>query len=137
MEDHGKLLYAGKTENNKNAIGFILVGIILFVAGYFLEAILLLSVIGGFFILIGLFLFIFKRSEAFSIYENTIVLIIKGQVLPIPKENIKEIEYYEMKARRGFTNYYPVLVLHDDNKVLINKSFNSVMYKDYRAVVES
>ncbi|MFB7304783.1 hypothetical protein [Heyndrickxia sporothermodurans] len=48
------------------------------------------------FALIGLYLLLFKRSEKLSIYENTIVLTLKGQELLIPKEQISQIEYQKL-----------------------------------------
>ncbi|GIN59344.1 hypothetical protein J8TS2_36630 [Lederbergia ruris] len=85
-----------------------------------------------------LFLLLFKRSEKFSIYENTIVLTLKGQELSIPKEQISHIEYQEVKVRRSpVVNYYPILVLNNENKVLINKAFNSVINQDFKKITES
>ncbi|KYD07943.1 MULTISPECIES: hypothetical protein [Heyndrickxia] len=90
------------------------------------------------FALIGLYLLLFKRSEKLSIYENTIVLTLKGQELLIPKEQISQIEYQKLKVRRSpVVNYYPVLILNDQKKVLINKAFNSMVNQDFKKVIES
>ncbi|WP_062051052.1 hypothetical protein [Bacillus sp. JCM 19034] len=74
MNNYGELLYAGKTDNNKTGIAFILIGIISLIGANFIYAKMTLIVIGGVFTLIGLYLLLFKRSDKFSIYENTIVL---------------------------------------------------------------
>mgnify|MGYP005995868893 CR=1 FL=1 len=125
MDGFGELLYAGKTDNNKNGIAFILFGIIF-------------MVIGGVFLLVGLYLLLFRRSEKFSIYENMIVLTLKGQELSIPKDQIIHIEYQKLKTRRSpVVNYYPVLILNDPKKLLINKSFNSIVNQDFKNVIES
>ncbi|MFD1173032.1 hypothetical protein [Oceanobacillus picturae] len=138
MNDFGELLYAGKTDNNKNGFVFILLGILLFVGANFIYAKMMLMVIGGVFALIGLYLLLFKRSEKFSIYENGIVLTLKGQELSIPKAQISQIEYQNIKVRRSpVVNYYPILILNDQNKVLINKSFNSIVNQDFKKVIES
>jgi hypothetical protein len=138
LNDFGELLYAGKTENNKNGLVFILLGIIFLVGANFIYAKVMLMVIGGVFTLIGLYLLLFKRSEKFSIYENTIVLTLKGQELPIPKEEISHIEYQKLKVRRSpVVNYYPVLILNDQSKVLINKPFNTILNQDFKKVMES
>ncbi|NMD69393.1 hypothetical protein HHO41_03765 [Bacillus sp. DNRA2] len=137
MNDFGELLYSGKTDNNKNGVAFILLGIISFVGANFIYAKMMLMVFGGVFILVGLYLLLFKRSETFSIYENTIVLTLKGQELSIPKEQINHIEYQKIKVRRSpVVNYYPVLILNDQKKVLINKSFNSIVNQDFKKVIE-
>ncbi len=138
MNDFGELLYAGKTDNNKNGFVFILLGILLFVGANFIYAKMMLMVIGGVFALIGLYLLLFKRSEKFSIYENGIVLTLKGQELSIPKAQISQIEYQNIKVRRSpVVNYFPILILNDQNKVLINKSFNSIVNQDFKKVIES
>ncbi|MCM3112848.1 hypothetical protein [Lederbergia lenta] len=138
MNDFGKLLYAGKTDNNKNGFVFVLLGILSFIGSNFIYAKIMLMVIGGVFTLIGLYLLLFKRSEKFSIYENMIILTLKGQELSIPKEQISHIEYQEIKVRRSpVVNYYPVLILNDQNKVLINKAFNSIVNQDFKKVIES
>ena len=88
--------------------------------------------------LTGLYLLLFKRSETFSIYENKIVLTLKGQEVSIPKEQISHIEYEQLKVRRSpVVNYYPVLILDDQRKVLINKPFNSMVNQDFKKVIES
>ncbi|MEI3613510.1 hypothetical protein [Pseudogracilibacillus sp. SO30301A] len=138
MNDFGELLYAGKTDNNKNGFVFILLGIMLFVVANFIYAKMMLMVIGGVFVLVGLYLLLFKRSEKFSIYENTIVLTLKGQELSIPKEQISHIEYQKVEVRRSpVVNYYPILVLNNQNKVLINKAFNSIVNQDFKKIIES
>lgn len=138
MNDFSELLYAGKTDNNKNGFVFILLGILLFVGANFIYAKMMLMIIGGVVTLVGLYLLLFKRSEKFSIYENTIVMTLKGQELSIPKEQISHIEYIDLKVRRSpVVNYYPVLILSDQKKVLINKAFNSVLNQDFKKVIES
>lgn len=138
MNNFGELLYVGKTDNNKNGFAFILLGIISLVGANFIYAKMMLMVIGGVFTLVGLYLLLFKRSENFSIYENTIVFTLKGKELSIPKEQISHIEYQEVKVRRSpIVNYYPVLILSNQNKVLINKAFNSLANQDFKKVIES
>lgn len=138
MNDFGELLYEGQTDTNKNGFGFILVGIILFVGANFIYAKTMLMIVAGVFVLIGLYLLIFKRSESFFIYENTIMLSVKGQAIPIAKEEISHIEYHELKARRSpVINYYPVLVLKDQRQVLINKAFNAVVNQNFKKIIES
>ncbi|WP_054957972.1 hypothetical protein [Paenibacillus dakarensis] len=138
MNDFGELLYAGKTDTNKNGIVFILLGILAIVGANFIYAKTMLMVIGGVLILVGLYLLLFKRSEKFSIYENTIVLTLKGQEFSIPKEQISHIEYEEIKVRRSpVVNYYPVLILNDQRRVLINRPFNSIINQDLKKVIES
>jgi len=138
LNDFGELLYAGKTDNNKNGFVFILLGILLFVGANFIYAKMMLMIIGGIVTLVGLYLLLFKRSEKFSIYENTIVMTLKGQELSIPKEQISHIEYIDLKVRRSpVVNYYPVLILSNQKKVLINKAFNSVLNQDFKKVIES
>ena len=138
MNDFGELLYAGKTDNNKNGIVFILLGIISFVGANFIYAKMMLMIIGGVLALIGLYLLLFKRSEKILIYENMIVLTIKGQELSIPKEQISHIEYQEVKVRRSpVVSYYPILVLNNQSKVLMNKAFNSMINQDFKKVIES
>ena len=98
----------------------------------------MLMIAGGLFVLIGLYLLFVKRSETFSIYEYRIVLTIKGQEVSIPKEQISHIEYEQLKARRSpVVNYYPVLVLDDQRRVLIYKPFNSLINQDFKKVIES
>lgn len=138
LNDFGELLYAGKTDSSKNGFAFILLGIISFVGANFIYAKTMLMVIGGVFILVGLYLLLFKQSENFSIYENAIVLNLKGQELSIPKEEINRIEYQEVKVRRSpVVSYYPVLILNNENKVLMNKAFNSMINQDFKRVIES
>ncbi|KRG16274.1 hypothetical protein ACA30_00690 [Virgibacillus soli] len=138
MNDFGELLYAGKTDNNKNGIVFILLGIISFVGANFIYAKMMLMIIGGVLALIGLYLLLFKRSEKILIYENMIVLTIKGQELSIPKEQISHIEYQKVKVRRSpVVSYYPILVLNNQSKVLMNKAFNSMINQDFKKVIES
>ncbi|GIN72421.1 hypothetical protein J14TS2_28960 [Bacillus sp. J14TS2] len=138
MKEFGELLYAGKTDSNKNCFAFIIVGIIAFVGANFIYAKTMLMVIGVVFALIGLYLLLFKRSKKISIYENTIVLTIKGQELSIPKEQINHIEYQKVKVRRSpVVSYYPILVLDNQHKVLINKAFNSIINQDFKNVIES
>ncbi|WP_062109788.1 hypothetical protein [Bacillus niameyensis] len=138
MNEFGELLYAGKTDSNKNGFAFILLGIICIIGANFIYAKMMLMVIGGVFTLVGLYLLLFKRSDQFSIYENAIVLTIKGQELSIPKEQISHIEYQEIKVRRSpVVSYYPILILNNENKVLINKAFNSVINQDFKKVIES
>lgn len=138
MNDFGELLYAGKTDNNKNGFVFILLGIISFIGANFIYAKMMLMVIGVVFAIVGLYLLLFKQSKKLSIYENAIVLTLKGQELSIPKEQISHIEYQKVKVRRSpVVNYYPVLILNDKNKVLINKAFNSIINQDFKKVIES
>lgn len=138
MNDLGELLYAGKTDSNKNGFAFILLGILLMVGANFIYAKIILMVFGGVFILVGLYLLLLKRSDKFSIYENAIVLTIKEQELSIPKEQISHIEYQEVKVRRSpVVSYYPILILNDGNNVLINKAYNSVINQDFKKVIES
>ncbi|QQZ07693.1 hypothetical protein [Heyndrickxia vini] len=138
MNDFGELLYAGKTDSNKNGFAFIFLGIIAIVGANFIYAKMMLMIIGGVFALIGLYLLLFKRSEKLSIYENTIVLTVKGQEVLIPKEQISQIEYQKLKVRRSpVVNYYPVLILNDQRKVLLNKAFNSMINQDFKKVIES
>lgn len=138
MNDFGELLYAGKTDSNKNGFAFIFLGIIAIVGANFIYAKMMLMIIGGVFALIGLYLLLFKRSEKLSIYENTIVLTIKGQEVLIPKEQISQIEYQKLKVRRSpVVNYYPVLILNDQRKVLLNKAFNPMINQDFKKVIES
>lgn len=116
MNDFGELLYAGKTDNNKNGFVFILLGIISFIGANFIYAKMMLMVIGVVFAIVGLYLLLFKQSKKLSIYENAIVLTLKGQELSIPKEQISHIEYQKVKVRRSpVVNYYPVLILNDKN----------------------
>ena len=136
--DFGELLYAGKTDNNKNSFGFILSGILLIVVSNFIYAKTILIIAGTLFILFGLYLMIFKRGEKISIYENTIVLTLKGQEFPIPKEQISHIEYEKIKVRQSpVASYYPVLILKNQQKLLINKAFNPMINQDFKRVIES
>ena len=138
MNHFGELLYTGKTDNNKNGFVFVLLGIIFLIVANFIYAKTFALVVGGLFTLFGLYLLLFKRSEEFFIYENAIVLNHKGQEVSIPKEQISHIEYQEIKARRSLiVNYYPVLVLSDQKKVLLNKVFNSSVNQDFKKVLES
>jgi len=138
VKDFGELLYHGKTDNSKNSFGFILSGILLIVVSNFIYAKTALIIAGTLLILFGLYLMIFKRGEKISIYENTIVLTLKGQDFPIPKEQISHIEYEKLKARRSpVVNYYPVLILNNQQKVLINKAFNPAINQDFKQVIES
>ena len=138
MNHFGELLYTGKTDNNKNGFVFMLLGIVLLISANLIYAKTFALVVGGLFALFGLYLLLFKRSEEFFIYENAIVLNHKGQEVSIPKEQISHIEYQEIRARRSLTvNYYPVLVLSDQKKVLLNKVFNSSVNQDFKKVLES
>ena len=138
MNHFGELLYTGKTDNNKNGFVFVLLGIMFLIVANFIYAKTFALVVGGLFTLFGLYLLLFKRSEEFFIYENAIVLNHKGQEVSIPKEQISHIEYQKIKARRSLiVNYYPVLVLSDQKKVLLNKVFNSSVNQDFKKVLES
>lgn len=138
MGDFGELLYAGKSDNNKNGIVFLLLGILFFIGADFIYAKTLFLVFGGVFVLIGLYLLLFRRSEDFAFYENGIVLTSKGQEVSIPKEQISRIEYQEVRVRRSLVvNYYPVLILNDQKTVFINKHFNSMVNHDFKTVLES
>jgi len=138
LNHFGELLYTGKTDNNKNGFVFMLLGIVLLISANLIYAKTFALVVGGLFALFGLYLLLFKRSEEFFIYENAIVLNHKGQEVSIPKEQISHIEYQEIRARRSLTvNYYPVLVLSDQKKVLLNKVFNSSVNQDFKKVLES
>lgn len=138
MGDFGELLYMGRTDNNKNGFVFILLGILFLIGANFIYAKMFLMVMGGLFTLFGLYLLLFKQSEEFSIYENGIVLNHKGQVLSIPKEQISHIEYQKIRVRRSLlVNYYPILVLSDQKKILLNKVFNSAVNQDFKKVLES
>lgn len=138
MEEFGKLLYAGKTDNNKNGIVFIILGILLCIGANFVYAKTTVLVMGGIVALIGLYLLIFNRSEKFSIYEKAITMTQKGQEYAILKEQINRIEYEEINVRRSpVKSYYPVLVLEGENKILINKVFNSVINQEFKRTIES
>ena len=138
MKDFGELLYTGKTDTSKDGFVFILLGILLFAGANFIYAKMMLMIAGGIFVLIGLYLLFVKRSETFSIYEYMIVLTLKGQEASIPKAQISHIEFEQLKVRRSpVVNYYPVLVLDDQRKVLINKPFNSMINQDFKKVIES
>lgn len=138
MNDFGELLYEGKTDSNKNSYAFIILGIGLFVASNFVYQKWMLMIFGGAAILIGLYLLLFKRSEKISIYENAIFLKLGGKELVINKEEINKIDYQEVKVRRSpVANYYPILMLKNQNQVLINKAFNAVINKDFEKVVKS
>lgn len=138
LNNLGDLLYAGKTDNNKNGFVFIILGILFFIGANFIYAKMMLMVMGGVIALIGLYLLLFKRSEKFSIYENAIVLTLKGQEFTIPKEQISQIEYQDIKVRRSpIVSYYPILILNDQSKVLLNKAFNSIINQDFKKVIES
>ena len=138
MNDFGNLLYAGKTDSKKDGVVFIFVGIFLFIVSNFIYAKMIVIIFGVLCALLGLYLLIFKRGEKISIYENAIVLTIKGQEFLFPKEQIVQIEYEKIKVRRSpVVSYYPVLILNNHNKVLINKAFNSVINQDFRKVIES
>lgn len=138
MNNFGELLYEGKTDNNKNGYGFILIGILLFIGANFIYAKVALMVVGGVFVLIGLYLLIFNRSDKFSIYEHSIIFVVKGEKFEISKEQINHIEYRELKVRRSpVVNYYPVLVLKDQNQILINKSFNAVVNRDFEKIMKA
>ena len=137
MNDFGELLYAGKTDSNKNGFAFTLLGILLIVASNFIYAKTIFIIFGVAFILIGLYLLLFRRGEKILIYENAIALTVKGQELLFPKDQISHIEYEKIKVRRTpVVSYYPVLVLNDQNKLLINKAFNSTINTDFRRVIE-
>lgn len=138
MTDFGELLYEGKTDSSKNSYGFFIVGIILFVGSNFIYQKSMLMIFGGVAILIGLYLLIFKRNEKISIYENAIILILSGKELVINKEEINKIDYHEVKVRRSpVVNYYPILMLKNENQVLINKVFNSTFNKDFEKIIKS
>ena len=138
MTDFGELLYEGKTDSSKNSYGFFIVGIILFVGSNFIYQKSMLMIFGGVAILIGLYLLIFKRNEKISIYENAIILILGGKELVINKEEINKIDYHEVKVRRSpVVNYYPILMLKNENQVLINKVFNSTFNKDFEKIIKS
>lgn len=138
MNDFGALLYEGRTDSNKNSFGFFIIGVFLLsVSGVFYDKTFII-VVGVLFVLIGLYLFIFKRKESISIYEQAIILTLKGQAFIIDKEDIHEIQYHEVKARRSpVVNYYPVLVLKNEEQILLNKAFNSVVNKDFEKVIKS
>ena len=138
MNDFGELLYESKTDSNGNSYLFIIIGIALIVGSNFIYAKTMVMIFGVVFILIGLYLFLFKRNERISIFEHAIILTIKGQELVIDKEKINKITYEEIKVRRSpVVHYYPVLMLKNENKVLINKAFNSVVNKDFEKVMKS
>lgn len=138
LNDYGELLYNGNTDNNKNGYGFIIVAILLFVASNFIYAKMMLMIMSGIILLIGLYLLLFNRSEEFSIFEHAITLTSKGQEIVITKEEIDHIRFQEMKVRRSpVVNYYPVLILKDQNQFLINKAFNSVTNKDFKKIITS
>ena len=138
MNDFGALLYEGKTDSNKNSYGFIILGIVLFVGSNFVYSKSMLMIFGGLAILFGLYLLLFKRNDKFSIYENAILLHLRGKELVINKEEIDKIDYQEIKVRRSpVVSYYPVIMLKNQNQVLINKAFNSVINKDFEEVVKS
>ncbi|MFP7494148.1 hypothetical protein SFC66_10210 [Terribacillus saccharophilus] len=138
MNDFGELLYAGKTDSNKNGYGFIITGIILFVGTYFMYTKWLFIAFGSVMVLFGIYLLLFKRGDKLSIYENAIVMNLNGQEYSIPKEQISHIGYQELKVRRSpIVNYYPVIVLNDQQEIMINKAFNTVINKDFRKVIES
>lgn len=138
MDEFGELLYGGKTDNNKNGYAFAFLGVALIVAANFIYAKVMFMIFGGVFVLVGLYLLLFKRSEKISIYENVITLTSKGQEFAIAKEEIVHIEYRELKARRGLvSSYYPVLVLKDQNQILINKAFNAVINRDFKRIIQS
>ena len=106
MSNFGELLYAGKTDTNKNGFAFILLGIVFLIGANFIYTKMFLIVMGGLFTLFGLYLFLFKRSEKFSICENAVVLTLRRQELSIPKEQISHIEYQELRARRSLMVNY-------------------------------
>lgn len=138
MNDFGELLYESKTDSNSNSYVFVIIGIALIVGSNFIYAKTMLMIFGIVFVLIGLYLFLFKRKEKISIYENAIILTLKGQELVIDKEEINKIDYEEIKVRRSpVVSYYPVLMLKNQNQVLINKAFNSVVNKDFQKVLKS
>ena len=138
LEEFGELLYAGKTDNNKNGIVFIILGMIMCIGANFIYAKMIVMIMGGIIALMGLYLLIFKRSEKFFIYEKAIVIHANRQEYVITKEQISRIEYEEIKVRRSpVKSYYPVLVLDDENKILINKAFNPVINQGFRKIIES
>lgn len=138
MDDFGKLLYAGKTDNNKNGVAFIILGIVFLIGANFIYAKTVSLVFGGLFTLFGAYLLLLKRSEEFAIYEKAVVLTSKGQEITIPKEEIHHIEYRTVRARRSMVaNHYPMLILKDQKSVLINKAFNSAVNQDFKKILES
>lgn len=138
MTDFGELLYESKTDSSINSYVFIILGILMFIGSNFIYQKSMLMIFGGVAILIGLYLLIFKRNEKISIYENAIILILGGKELVINKEEINKINYHEVKVRRSpVVNYYPILMLKNENQVLINKVFNSTFNKDFEKIIKS
>lgn len=138
MSEFGELLYAGDTDHNKNGYAFVLLGALFFIVANFIYAKMTAMIFGGIFIMGGLYLLLFKRSEKFAIYEHGVVVTSKGQEVAIPKNQINRIEYREIRGRRTLVaNYYPVLILNDEKRVFINKPFNSVINQEFKQVVES
>jgi hypothetical protein len=94
-------------------------------------------IIGGIFLLIGLYLLLFKRNDTVLIYTNAIVLNLKEKKI-VKKEDIESIMYEKMKVRKSpVENYYPVLVLKNGDKILINVAFNAALNKNFEAMIKS
>lgn len=138
MDEYGQLLYKGKTDTQSNSFGFLIIGVGLIIAANFIYAKEMLMIIGVVFILIGLYMLIFRQSEKFYIYEHVIVMHEDGQAYIIPKSEIIRIELHEMSIRRGLVkSYYPVLLLNGENQVLINKAFNAIKNRNYGDIIKS
>lgn len=137
MNEYGDLLYKSKTDSRKNGIVFAILGILAFVGANFINAKAMLIIIGVVFLLIGLYLLLFKRHESISIYTHAIVLNLREKKI-VKKADIEHITYEKVKTRKSpVASYYPVLVLKNGDRVLINVAFNDVINKDFEAVIKS
>ncbi|WP_314065205.1 hypothetical protein [uncultured Vagococcus sp.] len=136
MDNKGNVLFKSKTDSLKNGIVFLLLGILMIVGSNFIYAKIMLVIFGLIFLLIGLYLLIFKRADNVIIYENGIVLSKKNQV--IDKKEIKSISYKKVKAKGSpVPSFYAVLLLNNQSEQLINIAFNSVINKDFEKTIKS
>lgn len=135
--DNGDILFQSKTDDFKNGIAFLVGGLLAFIGANFIYAKIAVIIIGVIFILIGLFLLIFKRRDTILICENVIILSLNKNER-IYKKDIESISYKELKNRKSpISSYYPVLLLSNGTEVLLNISFNRIMNKDFEGIINS
>ena len=138
MNDYGELLYEGKTDGNKGGIVYLILGIGLIALANFIYMKEFMYVVGGILLLLSAYMFIFKRGEKISIYEKAIILLVKGKHYAIEKDQIATIEFHKVQMRKAIVpNYQAVIVLHNKEKLLLDKMFNSTAHKQFDQVIRS
>ncbi|GHU37705.1 hypothetical protein FACS1894193_05920 [Bacilli bacterium] len=137
MDNKGNVLFKSKTDSLKNGIVFLLLGFLMIVGSNFIYEKMMVIILGAFFLLIGLYLLVFKGADNIIIYENGIVFSGKKNQV-IDKNDIKSITYKKLKPKRAFiSSYYAVLLLNNGSEQFINITFNSVINKDYEKIIKS